>query len=229
MNIKSILCSLAITSVALTQVSADTVTIDQNTSIYSVGSGGAFKATPVSGTISNADYASVATQGGISFLTFCLEENEFFSPGSTYSYALNYGAVNGGVSGQDATNYDSVSNATAYLYSEFAKGTLGNGFTYDLNALTGYGALQQAIWFLEGEVFTSNSFVSYAQGMTGWSWNAASNGSYGVYALNLRDSRGGVAQDQLYYSTNAHVPDGGMTLALLGLGLLGLAIAKRRA
>jgi hypothetical protein len=58
-----------------------------------------------------------------------------------------------------------------------------------------------------------------------------SNGtdSWDVYVLELTDSSGNAIQDQLYYSTSVHVPDGGKSIALLGAALLALAFFRRRA
>jgi len=220
----AIVALLATLAAMAASAQADTLTLVQDTSNYSVGVGGAFIATPNSGPISNADYSGPAKLASGGFLTYCIEDNEFFYSGGTYNYALSNGAVNGGLNGQTAPNYDGVSNATAYLYSQFAQGILAGfgGFNYNL---TGYGDLQQAIWFLEGEGGTNNALVAAAVAHEGANWNSDNNGAYGVLALNLTDTNGGPAQDQLYYH---NVPDQGMTVALLGLSLLGLAGFRRK-
>lgn len=211
----------------VTSARADSLKLFQDTTNYSVGIGGAFVAQVVNGPISNADYSGAAKIGSSSFLTFCIEHNEYFNPGSsyTYNYVLNNGAVNGGVGGQTAPNYDGISNATAFLYSQFAQGLLTGaaGFAYNTGA-TGYGFLQNAIWNLEGEGIAENALATWAKNQVGANWNADSNGSYGVQALNLTYSTGGRAQDQLYYH---NVPEQGLTVALLGLALAGLAGFRR--
>lgn len=209
----------------VTSAQADSLVLSQSGS-YSVGVGGAFIATPTSGSsISNADYSGVAKISGGGFLTFCIEYNEHFNPGGTYNYVLSNGAVNGGVSGQTSTNYDGVSNGTAFLYSQFAQGNLAGvaGFAYNTSA-TGYGFLQDAIWNLEGEITTSNALSDWVKANIS-NWNADSNGSYGVQALNLKYTTGGNAQDQLYYHA---VPEQGLTVALLGLALVGVAGFRRK-
>jgi hypothetical protein len=207
----------------VTSAQADSLKLSTNSS-YSVGIGGAFVAQVIDGPISNANYSGAAKIGSTSFLTYCIEYNEHFAPGGTYNYVLNNGAVNGGVSGQTAPNYDGVSNGTAYLYSQFAQGLLGGvaGFAYNTSS-TGYGYLQNAIWNLEGEITTENNLAKWVKTNIA-NWNADSNGSYGVQALNLTYTNGARAQDQLYYHK---VPEQGLTVALLGLALAGLAGFRR--
>ena len=207
----------------VTSAQADSLKLSTNSS-YSVGIGGAFVAQVIDGPINNASYSGAAKIGSTSFLTYCIEYNEHFNPGGAYNYALNNGAVNGGVSGQTAANYDGVSNGTAYLYSQFAQGLLGGvaGFAYNTSS-TGYGYLQNAIWNLEGEISTENNLAKWVKTNIA-NWNADSNGSYGVQALNLTYTNGARAQDQLYYHK---VPEQGLTVALLGLALAGLAGFRR--
>jgi hypothetical protein len=223
---------LAALAVVAASAQADTLKLSQDKVNYSVLNGGAFIATPNDGPISNSDYSGAAQIAGGGFLTFCIEYNEEFSPsnisGYSYNYALNYGAVNGGQGGQPAATpqYDGISNATAFLYSQFAQGTLTGLAGFDYN-LTGYGALQQAIWYLEGEApyGTNNLLAQAAIAHEGANWNSDNNGAYGVQALNLTYADGSVAQDQLYFH---NVPDQGLTVALLGLSLLGLVGFRRK-
>ena len=60
-----------------------------------------------------------------------MEENEYFTPGSTYYYGISQNAVNGGVSGGHP---DPISKGTAWLYLNFAQGTL-TGYNYSTGAL----------------------------------------------------------------------------------------------
>jgi len=218
------LALLATLALSVASARADSLTLSENDS-YSVGLGGAFIATPVSGSISNASYGGPAQIAGGGFLTFCIEYNENFVPGGVYNYVLNNGAVNGGVSGQTAPNYDGVSKGTAFIYSQFAQGLLGGvaGFTYDTSA-TGYGFLQDAIWNLEGEIATSNALANWVKANV-VNWNSDDNGYFGVQALNLTSQFGFNAQDQLYYHS---VPEQGLTVALVGFALLGLAGFRRK-
>ncbi len=219
-KILSLLASLAVMA---TSATADSLKLSQDLANFSNGNGGAFIASDFTGPISMSGYSSLAKGDG-GFLTFCIEYNEEFVPGWTYNYALSFGAKNGGLSGQGSTNYDGVSNATAYLYSTFAQGNLAGvgGFSYTKTSL---GDLQQAIWFLEGEGGTNNLIAQAAETHEGATWNSDNNGAYGVQAINLYYQNGGNSQDQLYYHS---VPDQGTTLALLGLAFLGLAGVRRK-
>jgi hypothetical protein len=231
------IASIVIALSAVTQAASyeGTMKLSQDTANYSVGSGGAFVASDFTGPLSLDSYSSLAQNlGGTGFLTFCLEKNEYFhpsnwnTPGKTiYNYNLSYGAMNGGVGGQTSANFDPLSNATAWLYSQFAMGNLADltaAFTY---SLTGFGNLQQAIWKLENEISSTSgdvsTLVNLAKAATGAGWNSASNGTYGVKVINLFYQDGTRAQDQIYF-----VPDEASTAALLGLGLLGLAAFRRR-
>ena len=220
---------LATLAVATIGVQANQLTLSTSSS-YSVGVGGAFIANVIDGPMTNADYSGAAKIGSTGFLTYCIEYNEEFYPSNlypsyVYNYALSYGAKNGGLSGQTTLNYDGVSNATAYLYSLFAQGNLAGvgGFSYNASS-TGYGYLQQAIWFLEGEGGINNLLAQAAINHEGANWNADNNGAYGVQAINMTYANGGVSQDQLYYH---NVPEQGLTVALLGFALLGLAGVRR--
>jgi hypothetical protein len=163
-----------------------TVTLTQGS--YSYGNGGEFTA---------------ATSGLGTFQTFCIEYNEEFGPGNSYSYRINTGAVAGG-SGVDATDpyttlpMDNISIGTAWLYSQFRAGTLANYFT--ANHQQNAGNLQDAIWYLEGELtslafngadgtYYYNLAKQYAGtgNLTDAQVQADSNGAYGVVALNLFD------------------------------------------
>jgi hypothetical protein len=129
------------------------------------------------------------------FLTFCIEDNEYFNPGGTYSYIENTGAVLGGVSGQHATDpntglsMDNISIGTAWLYSQFRAGSIPVASTGQAEDL------QLAIWFLEGEKtsvdLTAGAITLLGDAETGTGKSdytgleADSGGAYGVIALNL--------------------------------------------
>jgi len=224
------LAVLATLAVVTMSVQANQLTLSTSSS-YSVGVGGAFIAGVIDGPMTNSSYSGAAKIGSTGFLTYCIEYNEEFYPSNwnpsyVYNYALSNGAKNGGVSGQTSANYDGVSNATAYLYSQFAQGNLAGvgGFSYDTSA-SGYGYLQQAIWFLEGEGGTDNNLAKAAKNHEGANWNSDNNGAYGVQAINMTYLNGAVSQDQLYYHS---VPEQGLTVALVGFALLGLVSFRRK-
>ena len=85
-----------------------------------------------------------------------MEYNEHFTPGSSYYYGISQGAINGGVSGG---NPDPISRGTAWLYLQFATGNL-QGYNYTgPNGNLSAGALQDTIWWLEGERAESSQYL----------------------------------------------------------------------
>jgi hypothetical protein len=128
---------------------APTVTIGRITDTYPVTPlSGEFKLTP------NPDLAELIGAGD-AFQSFCLEAHEAITVGNTYEAFVSDKAIMGG-GNLDADLYtigDPISPETAYLYTQFRKGTLGNyvftpGNDREASAL----ALQTAIWHLEDEV-----------------------------------------------------------------------------
>jgi len=231
----------------LSPVSGVAATLTLNTNAYSNGNGlGGGEYTGTSATLSNASYSSLAIGGMGGVETYCLEFSEHFSPGSTYSYTIGPAATNGGGGAVDGA--DPLSNATAWLYSQFALGTLPG---YDYTALgrqASNNALQLAFWFFEDETPLISGYSSYGAGSGNLFVNAAithfgslttaktdSNGAFGVFVLNLTSGENDSIrnQSQLYFSTPAapivpSVPDRGLTIFLLATTLFGLFGLKRR-
>lgn len=210
------------------------VTLVDNTSMYSYGNGGEFRAVgsadlnskvnwsaysaKTSGTTSDTvDGGSWGYKSGLAvagqkyFQTFCIEYNEDFYPGRIYDVAISDKAMYGG----QPSSGDPISIGTAWLYMEFAKGTL-SGYDYNYNGnkdgvaggnrTASAGLLQQAIWWLEQEPNGKrNTFIDaaeealYGTGKKGNGWDTLikgdANGAYGVKALNL--GAAGAVQDQL--------------------------------
>jgi hypothetical protein len=210
---------------------ADTVTVNRVAGYYS-GNGGEFTLYPSFPVPS--DYVPLITSGigagGPNFQTFCVETTEFVNiPSGNYEVVFNNGAVygNGGGNG----SYDPLSVGTAWLYYQFQLGTL-SGYDYTASGrATSAGALQQAIWFLEGETGgVNNDFVTLASNHFGSFTDAnADNFQNGqrtipVMVLNLWDVgyvnvAGHQHQDQLVC-----VPEPGI-LILLGLAMSAIGIA----
>lgn len=225
-----------------------TTTLDLSPSGYrdpnSVG--GEFTAVVTGGQNYVANYNSKATaqvsvngQNVTGFETFCVEMTAEFQPGSTYNTTVSSVIVQG--PGQTMN----VTLGTAYLYSQFAQGALAN-YMYTTGSAREKCAdeLQDAIWYLQGEIgasgnsLTSDSlytfsassdiFVQMAISEFGNSLSKAmssdAGNTFGILALNLTSSdqygRTVYDQDQLVYCP---VPEpatfaaGAMLLVPLGL------------
>jgi hypothetical protein len=138
--------------------------------------------------INVATTSSTGADLGSFFYTFCLNSGVFVNTPGTYSYTISDSAIPGGPG--NVSTPDPISIGTAWLYSQFRAGTLAS---YSDTAAVN-GALQAAIWWLEGEAGgVNNSFVALAE--TALSLNDTTikddaNGAYDVVALHLKDSQG---------------------------------------
>ncbi len=224
MNLKTLLITLASCAAGVSPVFAN-LQVEMN--VYDAGSGGNYRANPnaeLDWVIGN--YAAGATDGTW-FGTFCIEKNEEFTKGDTYDVVLNDRAIAGGVS-SPTPGYDVISQGTAFLYTQFAKGALpASYYGSEWNAMV----LQDLIWYLEGEqdswgIGTYNDIL-LAQFGSNWMVDAkADYTGTDVKVMNLTSNDGQTLnQDQLIY---VGVPDGGATAMLLGLGLFGCALVNRR-
>lgn len=140
----AVLVAVCITSFCHASINTgDLVRIDD---ALGSNNGGAFLATDLTGPIASP------------FLTFCLEQNEFFSPGSTYYVTVETVAFFGGdgladIGGEGTAGTvgpprnDPISPMTAWLYSNALAGSLA-GYS---NTDAGNTALQYAIWYIENE------------------------------------------------------------------------------
>jgi hypothetical protein len=177
------------------------------------------------------EFIVTSSTGFGAFKTFCLEFDEHLNIPGTYDYTINSKAMGGGP-GYDP-NGDPLSIGTAWLYSQFASGNLATTYAYDTAA--DQGELQKAIWWLEEEssapgyaTGSLNPWVDLAKAELGL-WDdvlirANANGAYGVVALNLDPTGSSDARRQDVLA----VPDGGLTLGLLGFGLLAVGWTRRR-
>jgi hypothetical protein len=207
-------------------VLADTVTFKNGYGIWQTELGGEFTLDPSTGLEWVLSYyAPAAKDQGTNgtFQTFCLEAFEHVYSNATYTAVLNDKAINGGVGAAG----DPLSVGAAWLYYEFAKGTL-TGYDY---SDTGVGrepsadALQKAIWALEEESGGSinTTYNTMLVGKFGTIANAKLDnmGQYGVKVLNLYEGTT-LRQDVLVL---VPVP-GAMLLGFLGLGYAGMRLRK---
>lgn len=253
--LKVAVLATALVTVFASNALANQIVISRVAGYYS-GVGGEFSITAVDpnaiAAITNIvlpNYAA-STQGIaglLSFQTFCIEYYEHVNPPETDNYDVNPGGAVAG-SGGAVGGIDPLSVGTEYLYQNFAKGTL-TGYDYDPSNVNGAGrskagTLQDAIWYLEDELALANpltneflalvntNFLS-SGGLAFAKANLDTTNAYNVFALNLFDPvNGGNRQSQLVYgdidTTTFNVPDGGLTLMMLGVGLSGMAMLRRR-
>lgn len=214
------------------QASAVLVYVTRTSGYYETGfNGGEFTLTG-SSWANPAHYASENLVGG-GFQTFCLEANEGLS-GQPFLAVLNTAAVLGGKGGGSP---DPLSIGAAWLYKQFAEGHLaGYDYTPGPGREAKARALQETIWWLEDEQTTLPGDLTFYNLVIAKFGSVAAakqdyttvNPNYRVAVINLwgKDDQGNWTvpkQDMLVY-----LPDGGVTLVLLGSGLVGLAMLRRR-
>lgn len=221
---------LSVLAIATTRVSADGVHLTVSGSAYESGSGGEFA-------VSGFDTAALKTlydlklapgdsrvvTGTNSFQTFCIETQETFSPGSTYSAVVN-----------DRVIYDTasplLSNKAAYLFEFWWTGDLlvKSAFSADYEyggsvsqRSADAGQLQLALWALQypDDYQITGNGTPFADGTKAKAWwqdattaNPLTPGR--VKVLNLwddghigaADGSGFEHQDQLVVVEAAKVP-----------------------
>jgi hypothetical protein len=179
---------------------------------------------------SNGGEFTATVAGFPSFQTFCIEIQHEFSLGGTYDYTLGqdtHGAPPAGAAPK-------LNLGTAWLYSQFGRGAI------TITSTTQAGEFQAALWYFQDQgvnpngAFSGPGFLDGNPGnaytdaaitaLTGMGLDAmdASNGRFGTQIIESSSANGAPAQDWL------QVPDGGTTVVLLGMGLMGLVLVSRR-
>ena len=223
-------------AIGVAKANPNTVMLDTIPNYYTGHGGGEFTAYTAPGTFLG-NYASVAiVKGG--FETFCMETGVEFSPGATYYYSLGNSTKPDSVNKQTGSGL-ALTAGVADLYYQFAKGTLA-GFNYtDLSVnggrQTDADLLQATIWFLQGgqtygsypNVNVNNKFLNEAIALSGGTLADAEADYTGsivkVLQMWSNPNDTGPAQNQLVL-----VPDGGLTVSLLGGALIGLQMLRRK-
>ncbi len=228
---KKIVIAMVVGFVMVQAASALPVTFYRVDGYYS-GNGGEFTAigTPYVGAYDSSATATIPS-GATGFQTFCLELNESLSFGTLYDYpGLENAAVQGGLGGGSP---DEISWGTAWLYSQFAAGSLaGYDYTPGASRSSSAGLLQQAIWWLEHEVSLGNpggnAFIAAAIAQFGSEDDARASavaGAYGVHVINPVNNQ---AADRQSVLVVVRVADGGLTLFLLGSGVMTCVALRRK-
>ncbi len=206
-------------------------------------------AIPTSGTITAWQGAASYSDGGEftaqvtgdpnTFQTFCIEIFNTFSPGTGYSYVLQQDTH--GTPSDAQPPASPLKLGTAWLFNQFVTGGLADdGYNHTPEAA---GELQAALWYFQSQGRNPNgAFDKWGNGTPGPGYGfdsytalaiqalggvdnafAPSAGEYGVAVIHLD---GG--QDWLANVPGGNVPDGGLTITLLGMALAGLGIARQK-
>jgi len=187
-------------------VDAQQITLTQGALSY--GDGGAF-------------YAQ--TSEGEDFTTFCIQSQVDFYPNETYNYTTSLKDSQG----------QYLSMGAAYLYSQYIGGEIKINDSYEA------GLLQTAIWSFQNQVLPSNPatqtyigdnpyFEDAENELSGLSVAfAPSDGKYSVEVINMTDSNGNPAQNQLIDISFAPEPSQIVSMSLL-LGIGGFIYIRGR-
>ena len=173
------------------------------------------------GSTNGGEFTVTVIGSDYSFQTFCVETGEYLAFGKQFKVVgISTAAVWGGVD----PGGDLLDPETAYLFSNFAAGTLADyEYTPGDGRVASADLLQRAIWYLEGESGgVDNEYVELANG-SGWTdignvrvLNLEWAVDYGSYKIGDR------AQDIL-----VTVPEPGI-LILLGIAMSAVGLAARR-
>jgi hypothetical protein len=223
---KLLLAALVASTVATFQARALVVTVDQVAG-YNAGDG-EFNISPINGLGSGYGAADLYNNnfGAQGFGTFCINRGVSITvPGQFNATVIG--------SGIDPVSGNQISVGTAWLFQQFATGTLGGyNYTPGVGRINSAYLLQNAIWVLEGQIGNNFNDIFLNMVVTQFGSLAAAevdnNQQYGVGVLGLTTvtptgAPGAPAQPMLTL-----LPDGGSVLMLMGMGLSGLAVFARK-
>jgi len=178
---------------------------------------------------------------GYVYDTFCLEQYETMNWNTPYYVNdVSQYAVHGGT-----FTSDPISNRTAWLYYNYFNNMLAGYDYFGPTRAQSADALQLAIWYIENEIGSvvgyggastlAQTFLNNAMAAAGGmfpSWvNQYAPGQYYVSVVNITTSdinNGYWDQKQSSLIAERVVTPEPMTISLLGLGILGLGLMRRR-
>lgn len=220
---KLMLAVVAATALAVFQASAITVTVDQVAG-YNAGDG-EFNVSPITGVGYGAAALYNNNSGSLGFGTFCIDREVSITTPGQYDATIIPSGIN-------PNNGNQISLGTAWLYQQFAQGTLANyDYTPGAGRVNSAYLLQNAIWVLEGQI--ANNFADIFLTMVTTEFGSLlaaqvdnnQHYSVGVLGLSYLDANRNTVAAQPMLTL---LPDGGSALLLLGLGLSGLALFSRK-
>lgn len=233
MNARTIRLMGATAVLLATSVMANPVTIQRFPGYYTLP-GGEF--TILGSAEVNLPLYSPLTKVNGGFQSFCMEKNEGLDNQPFWSVVSLYAKL-GGVVGPHP---DPLSIGAAWLYHQFATGVL-SGYNYappGADRSASAKDLQETLWWLEDELtampinpFSALVVAMFPNPKADYDPNDPNTAGFNnvrllnMYVLNAAGNGPDLTkprQDMLVL-----VPDGGLTLILLGCGLLGLAAIRR--
>jgi PEP-CTERM motif len=168
---------------------------------------------------------SVSHDGGkevFSYDTFCIQDNVYIWPNTSYLVA-NVSHNVGYFSPHSPAGAGPLNQAVDYLFAQFASGAYYYQLYTDPNKLSNQADFQRLLWSLQGSgpAYTSVG-TAWATDLDDYEHDASLQHSWGTEVLNIVSGDGDI-QNQLYHP----VPEPA-TMLLLGLGLVGVAVARKR-